>query len=110
MVLNIQGNPTEPETTIGRFGLEEKDPTVGIDLPEGLYNKVDSYLDSVQSSPSAFYPELPLETSTTEPSSVTQTEKLFSKKPKLRPPSSIKPKIRPGSVSPIDKSYKRFHG
>lgn len=103
MVLNIQGNPTEPETTIGRFGLEEKDPTVGIDLPEGLYNKVDSYLDSVQSSPSAFYPELPLETSTTEPSSVTQTEKLFSKKPKLRPPSSIKPKIRPGSVSPIDK-------
>ena len=103
MVLNIQGNPTEPETTIGRFGLEEKDPTVGIDLPEGLYNKVDSYLDSVQSSPSAFYPELPLETSTTEPSSVTQIEKLFSKKPKLRPPSSIKPKIRPGSVSPIDK-------
>ncbi len=47
MVLNIQGNPTEPETTIGRFGLEEKDPTVGINLPEGLIN---DYFKTVQSS------------------------------------------------------------
>jgi len=96
MVLTLGNNSTE-STTVGRFGLEKKDPTIGIALPEGLSNKVDNYLDSVES----------VETSTTEPitkpSSVTQTEKLFSKKPKLRPPSSIKPKIRPGSVSPIDK-------
>ena len=105
MVLNIQGNPTEPETTIGRFGLEEKDPTVGIDLPEGLLN---DYFKNVQSSPDGSYPELPKETSTkepiTEPSTTSQTEKLFGKRPKLRPPKpTIKPKRRPGSVSPIDK-------
>jgi len=105
MVLNIQGNQTEPETTIGRFGLEEKDPTVGIDLPKGLIN---DYFKTVQSSPDGLYPELPTETSTTEPitepSTTSQTEKLFGKRPKLRPPKpTIRPKRRPGSVSPIDK-------
>ena len=105
MVLNIQGNQTKPETTIGRFGLEEKDPTVGIDLPEGLLN---DYFKTVQSSSDGSYPELPKETSTTEPitepSTTSQTEKLFGKRPKLRPPKpTIRPKRRPGSVSPIDK-------
>ena len=114
MVLNIGNNPTEP-TAIGRFGLEKKDPTLGISLPEGL---IDDYFKNVQSSPDGSYPELPIETSAEEamrlqeegfnqpdPSTTSQTEKLFpSKKPKLRPPSPpIKPKIRPGSVSPIDK-------
>ena len=91
MVLNIQGNQTEPETTIGRFGLEKKNPTIGISLPEGLYDKVDTYLET--------------ETST-EPSVVSQTNKLFSKKPEPRPRKPVpntRPKIRPGSVSPIDK-------
>ena len=60
MVLNIQGNQTEPETTIGRFGLEKKDPTVGIKLPEGL---IDDYFKNVQSSPDGSYPELPTKTS-----------------------------------------------
>ena len=114
MVLNIQGNQTEPETTIGRFGLEKKDPTVGIKLPEGLLN---DYFKTVQSSPDGSYPELPIETSEKESmrlqeegfnqpdlSATSQTEKLFSKRPKLRPPKpTIRPKRRPGSVSPIDK-------
>ena len=114
MVLNIQDNQTEPETTIGRFGLEKKDSTVGIKLPEGLIN---DYFKTVQSSPDGSYPELPIETSEKESmrlqeegfnqpdlSATSQTEKLFDKKPKPRPPiPPIKPKRRPGSVSPINK-------
>jgi len=86
MVLNIQGNRTKPETTIGRFGLEEKDPTIDIGLPEDLYEKVENYVNTKETDVSQ------------------QTDKILKPKPRPRKPvPNIRPKIRPGSVSPIEK-------